>query len=315
MRVQHATHLGDSLKPSFNFGCYKTYYQFDVMHWSTSSKYVCGSENLAKVRRNFNQAWDLWNLSLLFTAADATSNAIPLMFRQILHYTPASHPDHDDVVTSQMKPAVCQFCEWSCLRRECSEDIVHQNMLCLRRAKAIFWISRHHQRGKGASLYSWGGHVSQDQKWRKLTAYLFNDILLLAQQSRVIKNTEYRYGVSPSHNNLLGWLLAIYWNNWLFMILHGKTWFGMIDPCVFHIHVDPDAWSQSKPAFALKRKWVSAIESCGHRAVPQALRLSVLGHLSEQWKYSSSRANRADETSKTWYLCRSFSWWWPKCTF
>ncbi|KAI8820089.1 rho guanine nucleotide exchange factor [Fimicolochytrium jonesii] len=179
-----------------------------------------------------------------------------LLLKQVLHYTPKAHPDHEAVVRAlAMSEREAEMVNSAARERESKEKLEEVgrvlDLSCNEEHKLDLTAPT---RVFGPRIFIHEGDLTKSKSGRKLHAYLFNDVLLLAQpkgkQERNVKG--YTYGLYKKPMPL---------NEIAVRDPHkvGKE-VAPVDEACFQIVHGQDAVTVRAPSAAAKRKWVNTLE-------------------------------------------------------
>ncbi|RKO85386.1 Dbl homology domain-containing protein, partial [Blyttiomyces helicus] len=182
-----------------------------------------------------------------------------LLFRQILHYTPVGHPDHEPIqkalersvraadkvnAAAKEEESRAKIEEISAvLSLECPEDGHRLNLHA---------PTRHNT----PRLFIHEGPLQKSKSGRKLYGYLFNDLLVLAQPKGKTGVTH----TGKEHS-------VLYRKPFLLADIHFQDMatstardLGALDESCFQIVQGDDSVTLRAPSAAAKRKWLSLLE-------------------------------------------------------
>ncbi|KAI8915202.1 hypothetical protein DFJ77DRAFT_359259 [Powellomyces hirtus] len=179
-----------------------------------------------------------------------------LLLKQILHYTPKAHPDHDGVVRAlAMAEKEAELVNSAARERESREKLEEvQRVLDLTCDEEHKLDLAAPTRVLGPRIFIHEGDLTKNKSGRKLHAYVFNDVLLLAQPK------------GKQERNFKGHLFGLYrkpmpLNEIAVRDIHklGRD-SGPLDECCFQIVHGQDAITVRASSVAVKRKWVNVLE-------------------------------------------------------
>ncbi|KAJ3139972.1 Intersectin 1 (SH3 domain protein) [Geranomyces variabilis] len=179
-----------------------------------------------------------------------------LLLKQILHYTPKAHPDHPAVVRAlAMAEKEAQLVNSAARERESREKLQEiQKVLDLTCDEEHKLDLAAPTRVLGPRVFIYEGDVTKNKSGRKLHAYLFNDVLLLAQPK------------GKQERNIKGHLWGLYRKPMPLneIIVRDSDKLGRepypVDECCFQIVHGPVTITLRAPSVAAKRKWVNLLD-------------------------------------------------------
>ncbi|KNC97059.1 uncharacterized protein SPPG_07456 [Spizellomyces punctatus DAOM BR117] len=180
-----------------------------------------------------------------------------LLLKQILHHTSKTHPDHESVVRAlAMSEKAAEMVNTAARERESREKLEEvMKILDLTCDEEHRLDLSAPTRVLGPRIFVHEGPLMKSKSGRKLHAYLFNDVLLLAQPK------------GKQDRNARGYQFALYRKpmplNEIAVRdlpkLAGRD-HGAVDETCFQVIHGQDAVTVRAPSVAAKRKWVNTLE-------------------------------------------------------
>eukprot|EP00842_Homolaphlyctis_polyrhiza_P006330 jgi/Hompol1/6699/HPOL_000301-RA len=199
-----------------------------------------------------------------------------LLLRQMLHYTPKEHPEHEStLIALQMSDELLEKLNAATKERQTTvkvRELSRTTDLAVPEESYKLDLTTH-TRILGRRLFLHEGTLFKNKSGRKLLAYLFNDMLLFVQQrpSSGLQNSLYRKPLMLCDISIREASKTL-----------GRE-VGTIDACCFQIVFGDDIITLRCVSISDKRQWMNQIEAAiqAHRTAEKRALQSPLGEPSD----------------------------------